>query len=42
MALYVKDENDYKLVVKNSVIHGENKGDKFTEGDKKLLMEFMI
>jgi murein L,D-transpeptidase YafK len=35
MALYVKDENDYKLVVKNSVIHGENKGDKFTEGDKK-------
>ena len=35
IALYKKDENDYKFVLKNNMIHGENKGDKFTEGDKK-------
>lgn len=33
--LLQKEGNDYKLIVKNSVIVGENQGDKFTEGDKK-------
>ncbi len=35
ISLLQKEGNDYKLIVKNSVIVGENPGDKFTEGDKK-------
>lgn len=35
ISLLQKDGNDYKLIVKNSVIVGENPGDKFTEGDKR-------
>ena len=35
IAVYQKVDNDYKLVSKSSVIVGENKGDKYTEGDKK-------
>ena len=35
IAVYEKVDNDYKLVSKSSVIVGENKGDKYTEGDKK-------
>ena len=35
IAVYEKVDNDYKLVTKSSVIVGENKGDKYTEGDKK-------
>lgn len=35
IAVYEKVDNDYKLLSKNSVIVGENKGDKYTEGDKK-------
>lgn len=35
ISLFQKDGNDYKLVVKNSVIVGENEGDKYTQGDKK-------
>ena len=35
ISLLQKEGNDYKLVIKNSVIVGENQGDKFTEGDKK-------
>ncbi|PUE65504.1 hypothetical protein B0174_04060 [Arcobacter caeni] len=35
IAVYQKVDNDYRLLSKNSVIVGENKGDKYTEGDKK-------
>ncbi len=35
IAVYEKVDNDYKLLSKNNVIVGENKGDKYTEGDKK-------
>ena len=35
IAVYEKVDNDYKLLSKSSVIVGENKGDKYTEGDKK-------
>ena len=35
ITLYQKEENDHKLVLKDSVILGENQGDKYTEGDKK-------
>ena len=35
IAVYEKVDNNYKLVSKSSVIVGENKGDKYTEGDKK-------
>jgi murein L,D-transpeptidase YafK len=35
IALYEKSGNDYKLILRNSVIVGENQGDKYTEGDKK-------
>jgi len=35
MSLYEIVNNDYKLVLRNSVIVGENSGDKYTEGDKK-------
>lgn len=35
MSLFERVENDYKLVVRNNVIVGENSGDKFIEGDKK-------
>ncbi len=35
ISLFQKEGNDYKLLVKNSVIVGENEGDKYTQGDKK-------
>ena len=35
IALYERTGNDYKLILRNSVIVGENQGDKYTEGDKK-------
>lgn len=35
IALYERNGNDYKLLLRNSVIVGENQGDKYTEGDKK-------
>lgn len=35
MSLFEKVDNDYKLIVRNNVIVGENQGDKFVEGDKK-------
>ncbi len=35
MSLFERVGNDYKLVVRNNVIVGENQGDKFWEGDKK-------
>lgn len=35
IALYKNENNEQKLVLKNSVIVGENEGDKITEGDKK-------
>jgi murein L,D-transpeptidase YafK len=35
IALYERTGNDYKLLLRNSVIVGENQGDKYTEGDKK-------
>lgn len=35
IALYEKNGEDYKLILRNSVIVGENQGDKYTEGDKK-------
>lgn len=35
ISLLEKSGNDYKLILKNSVIVGENQGDKFTQGDKK-------
>jgi len=35
MSLFERVGNDYKLVVRNNVIVGENRGDKFLEGDKK-------
>ena len=35
MALYEKVGNDYKLLLKNNIIVGENQGDKYVEGDKK-------
>ena len=35
ITLYQKEENNHKLVLKDSVILGENQGDKYTEGDKK-------
>lgn len=35
LALYKKEENNFSLVQKNSVIVGEVKGDKYVEGDKK-------
>lgn len=35
LSLYEKENNDFKLLSRNSVIVGENEGDKFLEGDKK-------
>lgn len=35
MSLFERVGNDYKLVVRNNVIVGENQWDKFWEGDKK-------
>lgn len=35
ISLFQKEGNDYKLLVKNSVIVGENEGDKQTQGDKR-------
>lgn len=35
ISLFQKEGNDYKLLAKNSVIVGENEGDKYTQGDKK-------
>lgn len=35
IALYEVVNNDFKLILRNSVIVGENEGDKFTEGDKR-------
>ena len=35
ITLYEKENNEYKSILKNSVITGENQGDKYTEGDKK-------
>lgn len=35
ISLFQKEGNDYKLVVKNNVIVGENEGDKQTQGDKR-------
>lgn len=35
IALYERNGNDYKLLLRNNVIVGENQGDKYTEGDKK-------
>ncbi len=35
LSLYEKIDNDYKLVLRNSVIVGENQGDKYLEGDKR-------
>ena len=41
ISLFERVDNDYKLVVRNNVIVGENRGDKFVEGDKKLLKVLM-
>ena len=35
ISLFERIDNDYKLVLRNSVIIGENQGDKYSEGDKK-------
>ena len=35
ISLYERVDNDYKLILRNNVIVGENQGDKYTEGDKK-------
>lgn len=35
LSLYERDNNDFKLLSRNSVIVGENDGDKYLEGDKK-------
>ena len=35
IALFEKIDDDYRLILRNSVIVGENQGDKLTEGDKK-------
>lgn len=35
VALFEKEGNDYKLLLRHGVITGENLGDKFTAGDKK-------
>lgn len=35
ISLFEKVDNDYKLIVRNNVIVGENSGDKYVEGDKK-------
>lgn len=35
ISLFEKSGNDYKLILRNNVIVGENQGDKFTEGDKR-------
>ena len=35
ISLFEVLDNDFKLVLRNSVITGENEGDKYTEGDKK-------
>ena len=35
MSMYEKIGNDYKLILRNNVIVGENPGDKYTEGDKR-------
>jgi murein L,D-transpeptidase YafK len=35
VALFEKEGNDYKLLLRHGVISGENSGDKFTAGDKK-------
>lgn len=35
ISLYEKVENDYKLILRNSIIVGEAQGDKVFEGDKK-------
>jgi len=37
LSLYKKDGNDFSLISRNSVIVGEKEGDKFLEGDKRLL-----
>ena len=35
ISLFQKDGNDYKLILRNNIIIGENQGDKLIEGDKK-------
>ena len=35
ISMYEKIGNDYKLILRNNVIVGENPGDKYTEGDKR-------
>lgn len=35
LTLFEKTDNDYKIVLRNNVIVGENQGDKFSEGDKR-------
>jgi murein L,D-transpeptidase YafK len=35
ISLFEVINNDFKLILRNNVIIGENQGDKFTEGDKK-------
>ena len=35
ISLFEVKDNDFKLVLRNNVITGENQGDKYTEGDKK-------
>jgi murein L,D-transpeptidase YafK len=35
ISLYEHVNNDYKLILRNNVIVGENQGDKYFEGDKK-------
>lgn len=35
ISLFERVDNNYKLIVRNNVIVGENSGDKYVEGDKK-------
>jgi len=35
ISLFERTDNDYKLVLRNSIIVGENQGDKYLEGDKR-------
>ena len=35
ISLFEKNEKNYKLILRNNIIVGENQGDKYTEGDKK-------
>lgn len=42
IALYDVENHQQNLILKNSIIIGENEGDKFKEGDKKLQLVYMI